>query len=100
MCKQGEAEGVVISIGANTFSRAAFLVGQDDDTTGQSQKILAQIGSFSIGSSSLLKFSSSMPASGTTVVASTHVVQCVTLPSQRHDNHCAPLASYECSKPG
>jgi len=46
-CKQGEAEGVVISTGANTFfGRAASLVGQDDDSTGHLQKILAQIGSF------------------------------------------------------
>ncbi|KAJ7019575.1 hypothetical protein C8F04DRAFT_1276101 [Mycena alexandri] len=46
-CKQSEAEGVVISTGANTFfGRAASLVGQDDDTTGHLQKILAQIGSF------------------------------------------------------
>ena len=46
-CKQGESEGVVISTGANTFfGRAASLVGQDDDTTGHLQKILAQIGSF------------------------------------------------------
>lgn len=46
-CKQGEAEGVVISTGANTFfGRAASLVGHDDDTTGHLQKILAQIGSF------------------------------------------------------
>jgi H+-transporting ATPase len=46
-CKQGEAEGVVISTGANTFfGRAAMLVGQDDDSTGHLQKILAQIGSF------------------------------------------------------
>jgi H+-transporting ATPase len=46
-CKQGEAEGVVISTGANTFfGRAASLVGQDDNTTGHLQKILAQIGSF------------------------------------------------------
>ncbi|CAE6358520.1 unnamed protein product, partial [Rhizoctonia solani] len=46
-CKQGEAEGVVISAGGNTFfGRAASLVGQDDDTTGHLQKILAQIGSF------------------------------------------------------
>ncbi|KZT53113.1 ATPase [Calocera cornea HHB12733] len=46
-CKQGEAEGVVISTGGNTFfGRAAKLVGQDDDTTGHLQKILAQIGSF------------------------------------------------------
>ena len=46
-CKQGEAEGVVISTGVNTFfGRAASLVGQDDDTTGHLQKILAQIGSF------------------------------------------------------
>ncbi|KAJ3565529.1 hypothetical protein NP233_g7572 [Leucocoprinus birnbaumii] len=47
ICKQGEAEGVVIATGANTFfGRAASLVGQDDDTTGHLQKILAQIGSF------------------------------------------------------
>src|SRR6201992_1170402 len=46
-CKAGEAEGVVISTGPNTFfRRAASLVGQDDDTTGHLQKILAQIGSF------------------------------------------------------
>ncbi|EIM89254.1 plasma-membrane proton-e [Stereum hirsutum FP-91666 SS1] len=46
-CKQGEAEGVVISTGPNTFfGRAASLVGQDDETTGHLQKILAQIGSF------------------------------------------------------
>lgn len=46
-CKQGEAEGVVIATGPNTFfGRAATLVGQDDDTTGHLQKILAQIGSF------------------------------------------------------
>ncbi|KAL4072442.1 hypothetical protein V8B97DRAFT_2006860 [Scleroderma yunnanense] len=46
-CKQGEAEGVVICTGANTFfGRAASLVGQDDDSTGHLQKILAQIGSF------------------------------------------------------
>ncbi|KAM6503201.1 hypothetical protein JOM56_000144 [Amanita muscaria] len=46
-CKQGEAEGVVISTGANTFfGRAASLVGHDDDTTGHLQKILAQIGAF------------------------------------------------------
>ncbi|THH06122.1 hypothetical protein EW145_g4304 [Phellinidium pouzarii] len=46
-CKGGEAEGVVICTGANTFfGRAASLVGQDDDTTGHLQKILAQIGSF------------------------------------------------------
>ncbi|KAF5356792.1 hypothetical protein D9756_006760 [Leucocoprinus leucothites] len=47
ICKQGEAEGVVIATGPNTFfGRAASLVGQDDDTTGHLQKILAQIGSF------------------------------------------------------
>jgi H+-transporting ATPase len=46
-CKQGEAEGVVIATGPNTFfGRAASLVGQDDDTTGHLQKILAQIGTF------------------------------------------------------
>lgn len=46
-CKQGEAEAVVISTGANTFfGRAASLVGADDDTAGHLQKILAQIGAF------------------------------------------------------
>lgn len=46
-CKQGEAEGVVIATGPNTFfGRAAALVGADDDSTGHLQKILAQIGSF------------------------------------------------------
>lgn len=46
-CKQGEAEAVVISTGANTFfGRAASLVGQDDDSTGHLQKVLAQIGLF------------------------------------------------------
>ncbi|EDR01705.1 plasma membrane H+-transporting ATPase [Laccaria bicolor S238N-H82] len=46
-CKQGEAEGVVISTGPNTFfDRAASLGGQDDDTTGHLQKVLAQFGSF------------------------------------------------------
>ena len=45
-CKQGEAEGVVIFTGANTFfGRTALHVGQDDDTTGHLQKILTQIGS-------------------------------------------------------
>ncbi|KAM0787145.1 hypothetical protein ACM66B_006396 [Microbotryomycetes sp. NB124-2] len=47
ICKQGEAEGVVIATGANTFfGRAASLVGADDDSTGHLQKILAQIGLF------------------------------------------------------
>ncbi|KAG9053845.1 plasma membrane H+-ATPase [Serendipita sp. 407] len=46
-CKQGEAEGMVISTGPNTFfGRAASLVGADDDSTGHLQMILAQIGSF------------------------------------------------------
>ncbi|KAG1845404.1 E1-E2 ATPase-domain-containing protein, partial [Suillus tomentosus] len=46
-CKQGEAKGVVILTGANTFfGRAASLMGQDDDITGHLRKILAQIGSF------------------------------------------------------
>lgn len=46
-CKQGEAEGVVISTGPNTFfGRAASLVGADDASTGHLQMILAQIGSF------------------------------------------------------
>ena len=53
-CKQGEAEGVVIFTGANTFfGRAASLVGQDNDTTGHLQKILAQIGSFCLVSISI-----------------------------------------------
>ncbi|KAF7335306.1 Plasma membrane ATPase [Mycena sanguinolenta] len=47
ICKQGEAEGVVISTGANTFfGRTTSLVGSADDSTGHLQKILAQIGSF------------------------------------------------------
>lgn len=47
ICKQGEAEGIVIATGANTFfGRAATLVGQDDDSAGHLQKILAQIGTF------------------------------------------------------
>ena len=38
ICKQGEAEGVVIATGANTFfGRAASLVGADDDSTGHLQ---------------------------------------------------------------
>lgn len=46
-CKQGEAEGVVISTGPNTFfGRAATLVGQDNDQTGHLQMVLARIGSF------------------------------------------------------
>ena len=47
LCKQGEAECVVIGTGANTFfGRAATLVGADDDSTGHLQKILAKIGLF------------------------------------------------------
>ncbi|KAJ7130947.1 hypothetical protein C8R46DRAFT_1327780 [Mycena filopes] len=47
ICKRGEAEGVVISTGANTFlGRTTALVGSADDSTGHLQKILAQIGSF------------------------------------------------------
>lgn len=50
-CKQGEAEGVVIATGANTFfGRAAALVGAEDDSTGHLQKILAQIGTFCLAS--------------------------------------------------
>lgn len=46
-CKQGEAEGIVISTGPNTFfGRAATLVGQDNDQTGHLQMVLARIGSF------------------------------------------------------
>lgn len=46
-CKQGEAEGIVISTGANTFfGRAATLVGADNDQTGHLQMVLARIGSF------------------------------------------------------
>ncbi|KEP49357.1 plasma membrane H+-transporting ATPase, partial [Rhizoctonia solani 123E] len=56
---RGEAEGNVISTGANTlFGRAASLVGQNDDTTGHMLKILAQIGSFcfvSIGISVIIE---------------------------------------------
>ncbi|KAI9634834.1 plasma membrane H+ ATPase [Dioszegia hungarica] len=58
-CKQGEAEGLVISTGPNTFfGRAATLVGQDNDQTGHLQMVLAQIGSFclvSIGTFVLLE---------------------------------------------
>ncbi|GAB00025.1 uncharacterized protein L969DRAFT_96638 [Mixia osmundae IAM 14324] len=47
ICKQGEAEAVVIGTGPNTFfGRAATLVGQDDDSAGHLQKILAKIGTF------------------------------------------------------
>jgi H+-transporting ATPase len=46
-CKEGNAEGVVFSTGVNTFfGRIASLVGQEDDTTGHLQKIMAQISSF------------------------------------------------------
>ena len=46
-CKQGEAEGVVISTGPNTFfGRAATLVGADNDQTGHLQMVLARIGTF------------------------------------------------------
>ncbi|KLT42639.1 plasma membrane H(+)-ATPase 1 [Cutaneotrichosporon oleaginosum] len=46
-CKQGEAEGIVISTGPNTFfGRAATLVGQDNDQVGHLQMVLARIGSF------------------------------------------------------
>lgn len=59
ICKQGEAEAVVISTGPNTFfGRAATLVGADDDSAGHLQKILAQIGTFclcSIGTFVLLE---------------------------------------------
>ncbi|KDQ07298.1 hypothetical protein BOTBODRAFT_38916 [Botryobasidium botryosum FD-172 SS1] len=56
-CKQGEAEGVVISTGPNTFfGRAATLVGQDDDSTGHLQAILAQIGLFCLVSIGLFVF--------------------------------------------
>lgn len=46
-CKQGEAEGIVISTGPNTFfGRAATLVGEDNDSTGHLQAVLARIGLF------------------------------------------------------
>ncbi|KAG0143399.1 hypothetical protein CROQUDRAFT_135004 [Cronartium quercuum f. sp. fusiforme G11] len=46
-CKQGEAEGVVIATGPNTFfGRAATLVGADNDSTGHMQAVLAKIGTF------------------------------------------------------
>ncbi|WVQ73411.1 plasma-membrane proton-efflux P-type ATPase [Cryptococcus sp. DSM 104548] len=46
-CKQGEAEGIVIATGPNTFfGRAATLVGQDNDQTGHLQMVLARIGTF------------------------------------------------------
>lgn len=58
-CKQGEAEGMVISTGPNTFfGRAATLVGQDNDQVGHLQMVLARIGSFclvSIGTFVLLE---------------------------------------------
>ncbi|CED82490.1 plasma membrane h()-atpase 1 [Phaffia rhodozyma] len=46
-CKQGEAEGIVISTGPNTFfGRAATLVGAENDSTGHLQAVLAKIGLF------------------------------------------------------
>ncbi|KAE8542145.1 plasma-membrane proton-efflux P-type ATPase [Cryptococcus gattii VGV] len=46
-CKQGEAEGIVIATGPNTFfGRAATLVGQDNDQVGHLQQVLARIGTF------------------------------------------------------
>ncbi|KAG8989761.1 plasma membrane H+-ATPase [Tulasnella sp. JGI-2019a] len=46
-CKAGEAEGVVIATGANTFvGRSASLVGQGDGSTSHLQKILVEVGSF------------------------------------------------------
>jgi H+-transporting ATPase len=50
-CKQGEAEGIVISTGPNTFfGRAATLVGQGDEGVGHLQMVLARIGTFCLGS--------------------------------------------------
>ncbi|KAH9824918.1 H+-transporting ATPase [Melampsora americana] len=47
ICKQGEAEGIVIATGANTFfGRAATLCGAENDSTGHMQAILSKIGSF------------------------------------------------------
>ncbi|KAJ3564363.1 hypothetical protein NP233_g8341 [Leucocoprinus birnbaumii] len=47
ICRQGEAEGVVIATGANTyFSRATPFINQDNDTTGHVRGIFAHIGSF------------------------------------------------------
>ncbi|KAG0150766.1 hypothetical protein CROQUDRAFT_676579 [Cronartium quercuum f. sp. fusiforme G11] len=47
ICKQGEAEGIVIATGVNTFfGRAATLVGADNDSTGHMQAVLAKIGTF------------------------------------------------------
>lgn len=45
-CKNGEAEGIVIATGANTFfGKAASMIGGDDEM-GHLQQILAQIGNF------------------------------------------------------
>lgn len=46
ICKQGEAEGIVSSTGANTFfGRAATLVGAENDSTGHMQAVLAKVSS-------------------------------------------------------
>ncbi|KAK7062322.1 hypothetical protein R3P38DRAFT_2834703, partial [Favolaschia claudopus] len=47
ICRQGEAEAVVVSTGGNTFfGRTTSLVGSSDESTGHLQMILARIGSF------------------------------------------------------
>lgn len=44
ICKQGEAEGIVIATGVNTFfGRAATLDGAEDETTGHMQAILSKV---------------------------------------------------------
>ncbi|KAI8452365.1 plasma membrane ATPase 1 [Phakopsora pachyrhizi] len=59
ICKQGEAEGIVIATGANTFfGRAATLCGAENDSTGHMQAVLSKIGGFclvSIGISIVLE---------------------------------------------
>ncbi|KAI8442720.1 plasma membrane ATPase 1 [Phakopsora pachyrhizi] len=47
ICKQGEAEGIVIATGANTFfGRAATLCGAENDSTGHMQAVLSKVCGF------------------------------------------------------
>ena len=49
ICKQGEAEGIAIATGANTFfGRAATLVGAENNLTGHMQAILSKVSLSSI----------------------------------------------------
>ncbi|CAF0959878.1 unnamed protein product [Didymodactylos carnosus] len=49
ICKQGEAEAIIVGTGINTFfGRAAKIVGEAGDEAGHLQKILAKIGNFCI----------------------------------------------------